>query len=67
MRHLQLVIFILLTLAVAGFADATYCSPCAGSGKCHVCEGDGLRSDGSTCSWCSGTKKCYYCGGQGKY
>lgn len=62
-----LILFLLLTLGGAVLADVTYCSPCSGSGKCHVCEGDGMRNDGSSCSWCSGSKKCYYCSGQGKY
>lgn len=67
MRHLFLLALILLALAGAGLAESTFCSPCAGSGKCHVCEGDGLRYDGSTCSWCSGSADCYYCTGRGNY
>lgn len=68
MRHILIVITCLLAMIVAGSAvEPTCCSSCSGSGKCHVCEGDGQRSDGSACSWCSGSKKCYYCSGQGKY
>ena len=68
MRQLLLILTLLLTLVTAGMAvDPTPCSACGTSGKCHVCEGDGLRSDGSTCSICSGSKRCYYCAGAGKY
>lgn len=65
--------FLLLILLLVGLAqpgqsvEPTACSPCSASGECHVCEGDGLRYDGSTCSMCSGSKKCYYCSGYGKY
>jgi hypothetical protein len=68
MRHILITLTVLMTLASVCLAvDPTPCSPCGCSGKCHVCEGDGQRNDGSTCSWCAGNKRCYYCSGAGKY
>lgn len=68
MRNFLLILTAILSIVSAGLAaDLTACGPCGGSGKCHVCEGDGQRNDGSVCSWCSGSKRCYYCAGAGKY
>lgn len=67
MRHLLIAIILLAVTGAGSGAETTPCSPCGASGKCHVCEGDGQRTDGSQCTWCAGSKKCYYCSGQGRY
>lgn len=69
MRSLILNCMILITLgASAGMAvEPTFCSPCEGTGRCHLCGGDGRRNDRSRCSWCNDCGKCYYCDGRGSY
>jgi len=45
------------------------CETCGGSGKCWICEGDGIidyMPPGSQwCAACQGTGRCYTCGGSG--
>lgn len=34
------------------------CGPCAGTGRCPECDGDGGWDDVDHCEWCDGTGRC---------
>lgn len=34
------------------------CGPCAGTGRCPECDGDGGVDDVDHCEWCGGTGRC---------
>jgi hypothetical protein len=64
---LCLVLFTVCTL----MSCFTLCIPCAGSGNCQSCDGEGGTFDFSSgmqwveCDTCNGTGDCLSCGGLG--
>ena len=71
-----LAIFILSLLFIAGCSkdddlagsnsnQTKECVACKGTGKCNLCDGDGILAK-QKCGYCNGNGKCYICKGTGR-